>query len=80
MRHMLNFRIYARGLPHNGQRLRYRPLNLSLRLTIWLALATGSSYFLKGIPMVFSKDRPSSSVLAEVTRVMFRPLIFSILS
>lgn len=80
MRHMLNFRMYARGRPHSGQRLRYRTLNFSFRLTIWLALATGSSYFLKGIPRLFSSARPSSSVLAEVTMVMFKPLIFSILS
>ncbi len=38
------------------------------------------SYFLKGRPKCLSRAKPSSSVLAEVTKVMFMPMSFEMLS
>ena len=83
---MPNLRINARGLPHKGHRLYALTLNLGLRCAFMRndVLAKTPSlepfYLRKGIPIRVNNSRPSSSLLAVVTMVMFIPLMLSILS
>ncbi len=86
MRQIPNFLMNARGRPQSGQRLYALTPNLGLRCALMRSAVLAKStslmrfYLRKGIPINVSNSRPSSSFLADVTMVMFIPLILSILS
>lgn len=84
MRHIWNFRRKALGRPQSGHRLCCRTLNFGLRVaaTIFEVFATilPLDQERNGIPRYFRRARPSSSVRAVVTMVMFIPFTFSTLS
>ena len=89
-RHMWNFRMKARGRPHNLQRLRERTLYFgvfaSLATFAVVAISKSSAYRLlptaywlvrNGIPINWRSFRASSSVRALVTTDTFMPRALS---
>ena len=82
MRHISNFRMYARGLPQRLQRLYLRTANRGFAAAFRISafFATVGSYFRNGTPSSVKRASASSSVLASVTMVMFIPRILLILS
>ncbi len=79
--HISNLRMKARARPQTRQRLRTRTLNLGfLRLLAIFAkraIYCATPGVRSGKPRPLSSSRPSSSLRAEVVKVMFMPLILS---
>jgi len=82
MRHIPNFRMYARGRPHSRQRLCCRTLNFGAFFQRSIAdfFAKILYLFRNGMPSCVSSERPSSSDFAVVTIEISRPRSLSILS
>jgi len=80
---MLNLRIYARGRPQSGQRLRTRTSNFSflpINSNLTFLDKASSPYFLNGMPSSVNKARACSFEVAVVSIVTVIPLTLSILS
>jgi len=92
IRHSMNLRYTARGLPHRRHRVYSRTPNFAgfscfsvnaffaISLPCYEASAATAGAPSNGKPSAMSSDLPSSSVLAVVTTVMSMPRTFTTLS
>ncbi len=76
--HILNNRIYPRGLPHNLHLFLCRTANLGVlfdfSIIAFLAIARPQFFALtKGMPKLLSNNKPSLSFFAVVWIVIFNP-------